>query len=274
VRELSDSPDSLCDYNFTGSQIKIDESRNLDEYQARAAIGRLYRDASVDDLVRLFRALSRSESWLETALDSYYIKPNAYASECDRERQRKNWLEAWEIVNGDAVACHTNNGIVGEFARKKGHDLAVIDESSMVDVVKEYGVPTVDDVLNDNERKGRTITAPTFEAIDAVNTVWGWITGTDLLDEEKCPKPHVKGFDEITNAESDCLGFVKPGDPNVHLRNDLGGDLLLETALEEVAHYITGAEATSCWKRRSKRWPTTSPARPIAAGTSRTSPSD
>lgn len=242
VRELDSAPDSLCDYNFTGSQIKIDESRNLDDYQARAAIGRLYRDASADDLARLFRALQKGVQCLETGLDGYYLKPNSWES--GNEERKARWREAWEMVNGDSVACGHDQGVVGEFARRKGHSLAVIDEAAMLDVVKEYGIPTVGDVLTDNERKGRVITAPTFDAIDAVTQVWEWITATDLVDVEKCPKPHVKGFDEVTNAESECFGFVKVGEPLVYLRNDLAGEILLETALEEVVHYVTGA--TDC----------------------------
>lgn len=239
VRELANSPDSLCDYNFTGNQIKIDESRNLDEYHARAAIARLYRDASVEDLVRLFRALQKGVACLETGLDGFYLKPNSWES--GNKERKARWREAWEMVNGDSVACGRDQGVVGEFARRKGHSLAVIDDAAMLDVVKEYGVPTVSDVLTDNERKGRVVTAPTFEAIDAVNEVWGWITATDLIDQEKCPKPHVKGFDEVMNAESECLGFVKPGENIVYLRNDLGGQMLLETALEECVHAATGA---------------------------------
>ena len=57
--------------------------------------------------------------------------------------------------------------------------------------------------------------------------------------------PKIKGFNEIANAESDCFGFVKPGDNTVHLRNDLGGDILLETALEEVSHAVTGSSDCS-----------------------------
>lgn len=239
VRELGNSPDSLCDYNFTNGQIQIDESRNLDEYVARAAVARLYRDAGVDDIARIFTALKRDVKCLETGLDSYYLKPNSWQGAT--AKQKETWKEAWEKVNGDSVACGHDQGIVGDFARRKGFHLSVVHENSMLDVVKEYGVPTASDVLSDNERKGRTITSPTFDAIDAVNTVWTWVTATDLIDAEKCQKPRVQGFDEVTDAESECFGFVKPGDPTVYLRNDLGGEILLETALEEVVHYITGA---------------------------------
>ena len=239
VRALSESADSLCDYNFTGDQIEIDESRNLDEYQARAAIGRLYRDANVDDLVRLFTALDRGITCLETALDSYYVKPKSW--EGATEKQRDTWRLAWEQVNGDKVACGYDQGIVGDFARKKGYELGVVNEASMLEAIKAYGIRSVGDVLDDNERRGRTLSPPTFEAIDAVNTVWSWVEGTGLIDEEKCPKPTVKGFDELSNAESECLGFYNPGEPYIYIRNDIGGDMLLETALEEISHYVTGA---------------------------------
>lgn len=240
VTELSHSPDSLRDYNFTGDQLKIDESRNLDEFRARAAIGKLYKDGSVDDLVVLFTALSRGEACLETGLDSYYIKSNSWES--GNEQRRSRWQEAWERVNGNAVACGHDQGLVAEFARKKGYKYSIIEATAMLDVVRDYGIKGVSDVLTDNERKGRTITAPTFEAIDALNTVWAWITATDLIDTEKCQKPTVKGFDEITDAESECWGFYKPGEPVIYIRNDCGGEYLLETVLEEVTHYVTGAQ--------------------------------
>jgi hypothetical protein len=243
VRELNNFPDSIADYNFTGDQIKIDESRNLDEYNVRVAVSRLYRDACHDDVVNFLRAVDRGEDRLETKLDSYYLTPN-WAEGTDREQQKKTWQEAWKTVHGDKVACSQNDGVVGEFARRKGFQLGVIAEPAMMEVVKSFGIPTTDNVLDGEERQGRVITAPTFEAIDAVKLVWSWVEAAELLDLEKCPMPKIQGFNEITNAESDCLGFVKPGGDTVHLRNDLGGDILMETATEEVAHYVTGS--TDC----------------------------
>ena len=142
------------------------------------------------------------------------------------------------------MACGHNEGIIGEFARRKGHSLAVIHASAFLATLSQYGIDTANNVLSDNERKGRTVTLPTSEALAAVDVVWGWITATDLIDESKCAKPLVKGFDEITDAEGDTLGFYMPGGDSVYLRNDLAGPILLETATEEIAHYITGA--TDC----------------------------
>lgn len=242
VRELGNFPDSIADYNFTGSQINIDESRNLDEYNVRVAISRLYRDAGHDDVVKFLRAVDHGEDRLETKLDSYYLTPTSWGG--DSEQQKKTWQEAWATVHGDKVACSQNDGVVGEFARRKGFQLGVVAEPAMMEVVKSFGIPTTDNVLDGEERQGRTITAPTFEALDAVKLVWSWVEAAELLDLEKCPMPKIKGFNEITNAESDCFGFVKPGGDTVYLRNDLGGDILMETATEEVAHYVTGS--TDC----------------------------
>ena len=242
VRELGSHPDSISDYNFTGDQISIDESRNLDEYSVRGSIARLYRDASHDDVVKFLRAVDRGDDCLEPKLDSYYLKPDEWSSES--EQQKKTWQDAWATVHGDKIACSQSDGVVGEFARRKGFSLGVVAEPSAMEVIKSFGIPTTDNVLDGEERQGRTITAPTFEAIDAVKLVWSWIEAAELLDLEKCPMPKIKGFNEITNAESDCFGFVKPGDNTVYLRNDLGGDILLETALEEVSHAVTGS--TDC----------------------------
>ena len=241
VCELDNSSDSLCDYNFTGSQIKIDESRNLDEHQARAAIGRLYRDSSADDLVILFTALSRGIASLETGLDAYYLNPDWTGA---TDKQKGAWQEAWQRVNGDAIACGDDQGIVGEYARRKGHDLSIVNQSGVLDAIKSYGIPSVGDVLSKDECAGRTITPPSFAAIDGLNKMWDTIGMTNLIPSER-EKPKVKGFDEIVNAESECFGFYELDSDTIHIRNDLDGDLLLETVLEELAHYLTGSEDCS-----------------------------
>jgi hypothetical protein len=242
VRELESSDDSLFDYNFTPGEVTIDESRNLDEYYARAAVGRAFRDASVEELVALFQALSRNEKCLETSLDPCYVKPGWQGAS---DKQKEAWRDAWERVNGKAVACGGNQDIVGEFARKKGYDLGVVHETHFLSIMSEYDIPMVENVVDDNERKGRVVTAPSFKAVDAVNMVWEWIEGAELLDLEKCSKPHVNGFNEAPDAGGECLGYYDPQTKEIYLRNDLEGGILLETALEECIHYATGASDCS-----------------------------
>ena len=59
------------------------------------------------------------------------------------------------------------------------------------------------------------------------------------------PMPIVCCFREIMEGESECLGYHETGTDKVFLRDDVGGKLALKTALEEVAHYITGAMDSS-----------------------------
>jgi hypothetical protein len=242
VRELQSSDDSLFDYNFKPSEVTIDESRNLDEYYARAAVGTAFRQADVATLVTLFTALRNNNKCLETSLDAHYVKPGWQGAS---DRQKEVWRDAWERVNGKAVACGGDQGIVGEFAKKKGYDLGVVQEQQFLGILKEYEIPMVENVVSDNERKGRTITAPTFEAIDAVKEVWGWIELSELIDLEKCPMPHVKGYVEAPDASGETLGYYDPQSKEIYIRNDVGSGLLLEVALEECIHYATGAQDMS-----------------------------
>ena len=240
VCELKDSAEALCDYNFRKGQIEIDESRNLNEYVVRAAIGRLYKDADVPDLVRVFTALERGEACLETGLDAYYMKSSSW--ETGKDLRAARWKAAWEQVNGQAVICGQDQGVLADFARRKGHIISSVQSISWLDTIKDYGVRSVNSVVSENELRGRKITPPTFEAIDAIREVWGWVDATDLMPVG-LKLPRIQGFDCIMQAESDTLGFYEDG--TVFIRNDLGGDLLYETALEEIAHYITKADDCS-----------------------------
>ena len=244
VRELGNHDDSINDYNFTGSQINIDESRNLDEYSARASVARLWRDANHDDVCRFLRAVEADTACMEVKLEAYYLKPSDWATTSETERQKKTWKEAWETVHGDKAACKNTDAVVGEMTRRKGYQLGIVKESGIMDALRGFEIPTTDNVLSGSEKRGRTITAPTFEAIDAVQLVWSWIETAGMVDPEKCKMPKIKGFNEISDAESDCLGYVEPGGDTVYIRNDVGGDMLTETALEEVSHYVTGS--TDC----------------------------
>lgn len=240
VAEFTNGEDALCDYNLPADSIKIDESRNLNAFYLRAAIAERYQDAGIDDLARIFRALDSDQVTLEGGLDPYYLSPSSWSGASDKQLQ--TWQAAWTMVHGNKVACKDTDKVVGEFARRKGHTLAILNESSWLEAIQKYGIKTAGDMLDINEKSGRTVTAPTFEAIDAVREVWGWVEATDLMPEDTA-MPTIKGFDEIMDGESETLGFYE--DDTVYIRNDLGGQMLLETALEEVAHYITNAADNS-----------------------------
>jgi hypothetical protein len=222
VCELGNNPASLCDYNFSGSQIKIDESRNLNEYTARSAIAELYQDASVEDLARVFSALNRGESWMEHSLDALYLQSNVWESE--HNGRCANWLAAWEQVHGNnAVACEEVTGTDSKAAKKKGFGLGKVT-SSWLSTIKNYGIATASSVLDESERNGRTLHAATKAVRETVDEVWEWIRAVGL---DSKPKPDVGCFTE-DDPDSQCTNFIK--DDEVYLLHVSDDDELTEVA--------------------------------------------
>ena len=178
---------------------------------------------------------------VETESGSHEIRTSSWADDSVKERRSANWLAAWKQCYGAAIMCEDNQEELYNIACKKGYNVIVLKYRMINRPLIEYGIPTVNDVTSQDEKDERTITPPSFEAIDAVKQVWDWVEAADLAPGKDIPK--VKGFDERMKAESDTLGFFR--DEVVFIRNDVGGDLLLETALEEVTHAVTGATDNS-----------------------------
>jgi hypothetical protein len=103
-------------------------------------------------------------------------------------------------------------------------------------------------VLSGAEQKGREKLPATPSAIAAVDTVWGWLENLNLTNGKA--KPTVGCFRDVMNAGSRILGFQD--ETGVYIADDhasgSGGSsdnkLLLNTALEEVVHWVTGS--TDC----------------------------
>lgn len=228
--------DSLCDYNFSTNELKIDESRNLNSYVCRAAIGELYKKASAKDIARVLRAIITGIKCLEGGLDKYYMTNYGSAS----EEAKRNWAVAWETVAGEGILCHDSKA--AQALGRKGHTAVLIDNTAWMETAKHYGVKSVDDVMDIHERLGRSETEATYEAKVALARVWSWIEAANMTNHRHCPD--IKGFDELTDGESECTGYYRAGGDTIWIRNDQGGKQLLETVLEEVTHYVTGA--TDC----------------------------
>ena len=74
VREIEESVDeSVYDYNFKTHELQIDECRNSSDYTIKVAIAKLYRSASVTELISVFDALADAKPVFEARLDPYYI---------------------------------------------------------------------------------------------------------------------------------------------------------------------------------------------------------
>jgi len=227
---------SLCDYNFKKGELEIDESRNASEYIVRAAICRLYRRANRDDIARVVRSIADGESnTVEANLDPYYLTGYGTPSE-----QVDEWKAAWKEVAGDAVLCHTSTReSLKTFATRKGYDTVSISSQAWHDALRHYDVPSIGDILDSSEKAGRVVTKAGPVAEKAVATVWGWLEDAQMTKGKEMPQ--VAGFYEVMDAESECLGYYVQGGDTVYLRNDQGGESLLQTALEEVTHYVTGS---------------------------------
>lgn len=237
VRELSATCQAAYDYNFEACKIDIDECRNSSEYSLRAAIGMALNKADQDTIAALFSKLSDGKVY-EGGLDEYYLSYN------QGETQQGNWQEGWKQFAGEAVAathCDDANP-VHEYARGKGYKVAEIHSDAFAAVAGSMGIKTVVSVLGDNAAKGKIECQPTQAAIEAVDTVWAWVEAVEMTAGK--PKPGVCGFKQLMDAEGETLGYYTLGGDCVFIREDVGGGLLLKTALEEVGHYVTGA--TDC----------------------------
>lgn len=231
IRETRET--SLCDYNLPSTSVPIDECRNLNDYVAKAAVARLYASATQEELTRVFRAQLDGLNVMESTLDAYYLTYYPASKE-----QQETWRSAWAIASDNAVPCTADTTTLGSFAQKKGYRVVEQPSEAWYSASRHFGITTLEKVLDGCEMSGYIVTTPTPEAVAAVERVWGWIRDAGLTDK---PQPSVKGFDSVMSGGSDCQGYVLPGESTVYLRNDLGGQLLLQIALEECAHVVTGA---------------------------------
>lgn len=243
VREIKETNySSVYDYNFSASDIPIDDCRNSNEYTIRAACARLLRDATADELAPILKAMADGLKTFESVFDQYAI--SGYNT--STEKQREAWTDAWEAAVGDAVVVSDEgDGHAREKAVRKGHKVVTVNPT-WASTVKNFGVNNVADVLDTNEREGREILSPTSASIEALDMVWEWLEMTKQTADK--PKPGVFCYKELTKAESDIMGFYRHGEENIHVREDIASGVnkyLLKTTLEELAHYVTGATDNS-----------------------------
>lgn len=238
VRELREQKTgSLYDYNFRGSEIEIDESRNSSEYAVRAACAKAMGYAETEELVPVFRSLTAMEDTFEAALDPYYLGGPLW--ETPAEEQKQNWQKAWEAVAGESVMCDPT-AEQATLVRRKGKEAQTVKSTAWTQTAQRFGIETSAQVLTTLEVKGQESCPVTDAALKAVETVWGWITCLGMSGGKEMPK--VACYRDLTNAEADQMGFYK--DDTVHIREDIAsGDnkYLTKTALEECVHHVTGA---------------------------------
>jgi hypothetical protein len=250
VREFESSDvASLFDYNLP--DLEMDESRKVDDWKVRYAAGIALQDASKEELATLFQSFTGTTKFWEWGFDSYGLEYTRYGekSEATAARQTR-WQEAFTAVQGADAVISTPDG--GEFAERKGYKVLKAPEA-YVKAAGKMGVRTPDKVLTQDDKDGREIVEATPDAESAVDFVWSVVTAHGMTANKSRPK--VKCFRKIMSGGSQTLGFYRDG--VVYFNTDIAGygsveggqhvlsQQLLTTALEEVAHYVTGAADNS-----------------------------
>lgn len=248
VREFESSDqESLFDYNL--NDLRLDESRQASDWDVKHAAAKALANADKTILAMLFDRLLNSDkgAW-EFGFDTYSLQPTYRDNAESEARKRRNWQEAFTQIAGDDAVL-TGNGSVEQLERK-GYKPIKAPEC-LVNAAEQYGVQTPARVLTLDEMAGRSITEPTDSAQAAVDFVWAVIEQHGLSNGKD--KPPVRCFTSILDGGVMLNGYYRDG--VVYINSDLApagisepgilSHRLIKVALEEVAHYVTGATDNS-----------------------------
>ena len=250
VREFTASEtESLFDYNL--NTLTLDEARKCSDWDVQHHCGRALASGDKGILATLFcRLLSSNKPVWEYGFNACSLQPSYQDTAEDVKRKRRNWQEAWAQVAGEKAVL-TGEGTRNQLERK-GFTPVVAPEN-LVNAAERYGVNTPGKVLSVDEMVGREITEASPDAQAAADLVWDWLEAVGLTNGKA--KPPVRCFTSILDGGTMLNGYYRDG--TVFINSDLAGgssafagpqalpDRLVKVALEEVAHYVTGATDNS-----------------------------
>lgn len=241
--ESSDTP-SLYDYNL--ENLKLDESRRVDDWYVEHEAAKAIAKGDVDTISRLWQSfVEGGKPFWEHGFRHYGLEEGI-----GRDDQKRIWNEAFEKVAGDNAVIATFDG--GVQAARKGYKVVNAPEA-FVQAAEKYGIRTPSKVLSDDDKAGRNIFDSTPDAEAAVEFAWDLVVRHGLTNGRS--KPKVKTFRKIMDGGGQTLGFYR--DNVVYLNQDIAGSGSLSlgwhsltqqlqvTALEEVSHHVTGATDNS-----------------------------
>jgi hypothetical protein len=222
VRELK-SGNSIWDYNFDAST-SIDESRNMDDFNCKWYATRLA--AKEADAGKYIRA---------TMNDTKCIEADINTSGLDSHRMRE-FQAAFKEIYGDAVIASPTNGHGIDTAKRKGYKVIIVQSTPMYLHLIECKVPSVTKVLSESEGITETIVETTHAMNRIHRTCWEWLKDLTLTKGKACPG--LRAFRSVMDASHIKMGFYHDGYVYINVENALS----VQTYLEEMAHYITGAK--------------------------------
>ena len=234
VREIDQyASEALFDYNL--NDLRVDESRNVDDYQCRQAAAKAMAKASPEVLATWLRSFRNGRPYWEHQFGGYELKPQWGESEEAVAARKANWNKAVELV-GDSVVLATKEGPVHTLSRK-GYDPLEVPET-VVRAAEEYGCATPSKILSADELAGRESFDPSPDAVAALDWVWEQVERAGMCDGK--PKPPIRCFRKVMDGGTVVQGFLRDG--VVYVNEDLTTGTSIElrqTILEEVAHYLT-----------------------------------
>ena len=238
VREIDQyAAEILFDYNL--NDLRVDESRNVDDYQCRNAAAKAMAKASPGSPCgQWMRSFRGGTSYWEHQFGGYELKPAWGESEEAIAARKANWNKALELV-GDSVVLAVKDGPVETLARK-GYDPLEVPET-VVRAAEEYGCATPSKILSADELDGLEAFEPTPDAVAALDWVWEQVVLAGMDDGKAMPP--IRCFRKVMNGGVVVRGFLRDGVVYVNEDSATGASVeLRQTVLEEVAHYLTGSK--------------------------------
>lgn len=213
----------LFNYNFSDSEISIDESRNSSIYTVRAACADALRNASVPHIAMYLKSLG--EDTFESSLD-----PNSLLgmwSSPTRE-QEANWAAASKIAFDGAYLV--SNPHARSALQKKGKDGVLVNNVNLVETLRRLGISEAEGLLTQEEEEGIVVLPPTDEINEAFDWAWGLLRSLGMTEKKQ---PGILSFEEKDDEE----GYVRVG--VIYIKHDLEGDRVKREMLHQLVTYLT-----------------------------------
>ena len=217
---------ALFDYNFSESEIEIDESRNSSIYTVRASCADKLRRAEKEEIAIYLKSLVSGSETFESKLEPDRIL-RSWSTASDVVQA--NWAAAAKAAFGEVHIV--SNGFAKGKIQKSGGEAVIVANSTLVTTLGRLGVPVGVGVLSDHEAKGTEVFPATTEAQIALDIAWEVLErahGTNGKD-----KPGVLSFrGENEEKESYLDGNV------VHLEESLAARDASREALRQLLSYV------------------------------------
>lgn len=213
---------SVYDYNF-GAEVEIDESRNMDEwnasYNAQTYFNRFASPEEVLDLV--FENVDQNVLEISKHYSSY---------SGDTKKLKELFIQRYgdKTVIGSPMMREA-----ADFAMSKGFNVKYVMSDKWYQELSKFLPNTLN--FSSEMENGFNIVEPTQTAINCRDKVWKLLEQLEATKNKKIPP--VKCFRSIMSGKANVGGFYKDGTVYMNLEYENS----IKIMLEELSHYITDA---------------------------------